>query len=90
MWSKIHMLQTSLVYQLQIKSLIRICNKSVIPICESKILIGEIQAELIHVTNFQFLEQLHPPLDIYYMRFQDSVHTQSLHVDANFLEALYL
>ena len=47
MWSKIHMLQTSLVYQLQIKSPIRICNTSFIPICESKILIRE----LIQVTK---------------------------------------
>ena len=40
-----------LVYQLQIKSPICICNTSFIPICESKILIWEIQAELIHVTK---------------------------------------
>lgn len=62
MWSKIHMLQASLVYQLQIKSPTHVCNTSFIPICESKILIQKIQAELIHVTNCQFSE-LHPPLD---------------------------
>lgn len=62
MWSKIHMLQTSHVYQLQIKSPIRICNTSFIPICESKILIREIQAELIHVTKISIFGTTPPTI----------------------------